>query len=211
MPLGESQRLTKWDRVMVASFGGLGAARPAVAVDRRPFAGYWEYLLDDAIFTSPPHPAFGGAALIGADGTLLGVGSLIVGDALTGERVLPGNMFVPIDRLKAVLGDLLTLGRSSEPARPWLGVYTEEVQGRLAVRRLAADGPALKAGIEVGDLILGVANQPVETMADFYRRVWDQGSAGAPVRLNVLKGTELSEVTIRSEDRYDWLRMNPSY
>ncbi len=209
--LGDSASLKTWDEVLVSSYGGPAATRPAITVSRRDFAGYWEYLLEDAIFTSPPHPLFGGAALLGPDGKLLGIGSLFVGDAMRGEEVLPGNMFVPVDRLKLIMGDLLTHGRSSAPPRPWLGVHTGEVEGRLVVRRLAEDGPAASAGMQVDDLIVGVGEEPVASMADFYRKVWSRGRPGDTIPITVLRGSELKQISIVSGDRYHWLRLNPSY
>ncbi len=206
MTLGDSSRLGKGDQLLVSSFGGRLAARPAVLVSRRDFAGYWEYLLEDAIFTAPPYPLFGGAALVDSAGELVGIGSLVVPDAYPGDEPLAGNMFVPVDRLKGVLGDLLTAGRS--PAlRPWLGVYLSEVDSLLIVQRLAADGPAAGAGVQPGDIILGVGGQPVASMADFYRKLWAVGAPGDKVPLTILKGAQMHEVSVTSRDRYDWLRL----
>lgn len=210
MKLGSSTDLEETSRVLVSSYGGAEATRPAIVVSRREFAGYWEYLLEDAIFTSPPYPNFGGAALIGPAGELLGIGSLVVGDAVLGERQVPGNMFVPIDNLKPILRDLLTLGRSSAPPRPWLGIYTEEIRGRLFVTRLAADGPAAQAGVEAGDIIVAIGGSAISSMADFYRKLWSRGEAGIEVTLTVLKAAELVNVKIHSSDRYRWLRLNPA-
>ncbi len=144
--LGDSGELAEQSAVLVASFEGRGKPTPAFVVSRRDFAGYWEYLLPDAIFTSPPHQSFGGAALLGADGRLLGVGSLFVGDAAGEDTTLPGNMFVPIDALKPIYGDLLKDGRAATPPRPRLGIYAEEHRGRLFVNRVAPEGPAAAAG-----------------------------------------------------------------
>lgn len=209
MRLGNSSGLVAGAHAVVASHGGANAARPAFVVDRREFAGYWEYLLEDAIFTSPPHPLYGGAALVGPEGELLGIGSLVVGDAFRGERIVPGNMFVPVDRLKAAIGDLLTHGHSVPP-RPWLGMYTEELEGRLLVRHLAEEGPAEAAGLRRGDLILGVDSQPVTSMADFYRRAWAKRSAGDIVPIDVLRGMGVERIEVRSSDRYRWLRLDPA-
>jgi len=177
MRLGDSSALAEGAQVLISSFGGPAATRPAVLVSRREFAGYWEYLLEDALFTSPPHPRFGGAAMVGRDGELLGIGSLVVSDALVGERTL------------------------------WLGIYTDDVQGRLLVRRVATEGPAARAGVETGDVIVGVAGEAVTSMADFYRKVWSQGTAGDPVPLTLLKGRDVEQITVTSGDRYDWLRL----
>ena len=177
-------------------------------VSRREFAGYWEYLLDNALFTSPPYPLFGGAALIDPEGELVGIGSLVVADAYPGEQPLPGNMFVPVNRLKTVLGDLLTAGRSTAVQRPWLGVYVSEVDGLVIVQRLAAEGPAAVAGVQAGDIILGVHGQPVTSLADFYRKLWAVGEPGDQVPLTVLKGAQMHEVNVTARDRYDWLRLD---
>ena len=208
---GDSDGLKERDPVMVASFGGREAAIGAFVVSRRTFAGYWEYLLENAIFTSPPHLSFGGAGLIGRDGKLYGVGSLIVPDAMRGAQTFPGNMFVPIDALKPILGEMLTLGRSGNPARPWIGVSSEEVRGRLFVTRVARDSPAQAAGVRVGDLVLGVGGKPIDNLADFYRAIWALGEAGVSVPLNVLQGTRTSDITVRSVDRFKFLKLNQSY
>jgi S1-C subfamily serine protease len=207
MQLGESIHLGRGDPLLVSGFGGPAAARPAVLVSRRAFAGYWEYLLENAIFTSPPYPQFGGAALVNAHGELVGIGSLVVADAYPGAQPLPGNMFVPVERLKTSLGDLLTSGRSMTAARPWLGLYLSEVDGLLMVRTLADEGPATAAGMQPGDVILGVADQPVASMADFYRKLWRTAGPGDKVALTVLKGARIHTVTITAGDRYNWLRL----
>ena len=191
----------------MSGFGGRQAARPAVLVSRRNFAGYWEYLLEDAIFTAPPYPLFGGAALVNEHGGLVGIGSLVVPDAYRGEQPLPGNVFLPVNRLKSVLGDLLTVGRSSAVSRPWLGLYLNEVDNLLIVQRLAVDGPAAGAGMQAGDIVLGVAGQPVISMEDFYRKLWAMGEPGDNIPLTVLKGAQIHEINITAGDRYKWLHL----
>ena len=209
MRLGRSSGLGEWEQVLISAYGGVEAARPAYTVSRRPFAGYWEYLLEDAIFTSPPYRLFGGAALVNTEGELLGIGSLVVRDAVQRERAVHGNLFVPIDALKAVLADLLALGRTSKPPRPWLGVFTEELNSGLMVRSLADGGPAQRAGVEPGDLIVGVGDEPVGSMADFYRKVWGHGNAGVTIALQVLRDARIERISVESGDRYDWLILDP--
>lgn len=209
--LGRSADLSEDREVLVAGASGTEPVIGAVVVSRREFAGYWEYLLPDAIFTSPPHREFGGAALIGRDGRLLGIGSLIVSDAAGPDTTLPGNMFVPIDALKPILSDLLAHGRATGPAQPWLGIYGEEHRGHLFVNRVAPDGPAAKAGLAENDVILGVKGEPVHGLADFYRKIRALGRAGTEVPLTVLKPDGMSEITVRSADRRDYLKLNPSY
>lgn len=206
---GSSAELEERSQVLVASSGD--SATPAYVVSRRDFAGYWEYLLPDAIFTSPPHAGFGGAALIGADGRLLGIGSLIVGDAAEIDHPMPGNMFVPIDALKPILEDLIANGRATTPPRPWLGLYTEEVRGRLFVNRVAPEGPAAAAGLAINDVIVAVEGATVRGQADFYRKIWALGESGVSVPLTVMTDEGLTEITITSGDRYDYLKLNPTY
>jgi S1-C subfamily serine protease len=208
LALGTSAEVKASDPVLVASAGGIAMMMPARVAAKREFAGYWEYLLDEAIFTSPPHPAWSGAALISGDGKLVGVGSLIVPDA-GGEKV-PGNMFVPIDRLGPILADLIANGRTSGPAKPWLGVTTVEVEGRLVVNSVSAEGPAEKAGLAHGDIILGVGGKPAKSMADFYRQVWTLGEAGVVVPLDVLKGSDRRSIEVKSMNRLDHLKIKSS-
>ena len=211
MLLGESSKLKMRDEVLVASHGGPGSVQGAFVAARRDFAGSWEYLLENAIYTTPPHPSFGGAALIGRRGRLLGIGSLFLQNVMPAHNPIPGNMFIPIDQLKPILADLIAQGRSSKPSRPWLGMYTQELGGRIMVLRLTPNGPAHQAGIRRGDMIVGVAGEGVENLADFYRKVWSKGRAGVMVSLNVLQGNRIRKISIRSSDRYKYLRMKPRF
>jgi S1-C subfamily serine protease len=194
--------------VLIVGFDGVA---PAFVVSRRPFAGYWEYLLDEAIYTAPATVNWQGAALINKEGKLLGVGSLVVGDAMGARTQLPGNLFVPIDLLKPILGDLIAQGKSANKPRPWLGVNTQDLQGKLIVTRVSPDSPAERAGLASGDIIVGVRGETIQNQADFYRRLWATGDAGAEVVLDVLKGTEIKKLGVRSIDRDSYLRPRPVY
>ena len=206
LPLGDSGKTVEREPVMIVNHEGAGEVTLAYIVSRRPFTANWEYMLDYAIFTAPPSLNWSGAALIGKDGRLLGIGSLVVRDATGGDGPLPGNMFVPIDALKPILADLARTGRRAGPARPWLGVAADEMQGRLVVTRVSPDGPADNAGIKSGDIILGVGGEGVRTQAEFYRRVWDRGAAGTEIPLRVLQGIDIKELRIRSIDRVEYFR-----
>ena len=207
---GNSTKISEQDPVLIASSGDDGAAF-AWIVSKRMFAGSWEYLLDQALYTSPPMMNWSGAALIDRDGKLLGIGSLIVRDATDGNPKLPGNVFVPIDVLKPILADMIKTGHRAGPARPWLGVAAEEVQGRLLVARVSPEGPADRAGIQAGDIILGVGRDGVHTQADFYKRVWSRGKAGDEIPLKVLQGLDVKEVKVRSIDRTEYFRPKTMY
>jgi S1-C subfamily serine protease len=203
--LGDSSRTAERDPVMIASAGGAGAAF-AWIVSKRRFTGNWEYQLDSALYTSPPAPNWSGAALIDREGKLLGIGSLIVREATADEPKLPGNVFVPIDLLKPILADLVREGHRAGPARPWLGVAADEIQGHLLVTRVSPDGPADRAGVRVGDIIVGVGPNAVRTQAEFYDRVWERRRAGDEVPLKVLKGVDVKEISVRSIDRVEYFR-----
>lgn len=209
MPLGRAADLKERDPVLVASFGG--AILPAHVAAKREFAGEWEYLLDEAVFTSPPHPAWSGAALIARDGKLAGVGSLIVGDVTGKGEGTPGNMFVPAERLPPILADLLADGRPSGPGRPWLGVSSNDVEGKLTVSRVVPGSPAEKAGLRRGSVIVGVDGTKISGLPDFYRKLWARGAAGAKVTLEVLQNDQPRRVEIESVNRLDHLKLKSSF
>lgn len=211
LPLGDSRALAEREPVMAASYGGGDGVSLVYVVSRRPFSGSWEYLLDSAIFTYPPVMNWSGASLISAKGELLGLGSLIVGDSAGAGTQSPGNMFVPVDLLQPILEDLIARGRRAGPVRPWLGVNTEEMRGRLFVTRVSPEGPADKAGLKSGDLLVGVGGEEVSSLADFYHKVWARGAAGVEVPLRVLQGVQVKELTVRSIDRIEYFRTKTSY
>ena len=209
--LGRSAEPDERGMAIAASALGARASSITTVISRRSFSGGWEYLLDRAIYTSPPIKGFGGAGLFGADGRLVGIGSLIIGDAAGRGDGIPGNMFVPIDLLKPILGDLLAYGRSTVPARPWLGFYPVETGDVLSVGRVAPESPAEAAGMRRGDIVLGVGEKPVRDMEAFYRAVWAMGEAGIEVPLKVLRGDKVSDLKLKSRDRMDWLKLRPSF
>lgn len=211
IPFGKSKDLKPRDPVLIASFGGPDMAAPAFVVAKRPFAGNWEYMLDEAIFTAPPHPAWSGAALLSRSGKLVGVGSLVVSDAEGDSTRFPGNMFVPIDLLPPILGDLIVDGRISTPGHPWLGVTADEVRGRLVVSRLASGGPAEKAGLQSGDVIIAVNGGKTTSLIDFYQKVWAQGPAGTTVRLDVIQEGDVRHLNVKSVNRLDYLKLKTSF
>lgn len=208
--LGKSGDLKENEPVLAASFGGIDGVAPALVAVRREFAGSWEYLIPNAIFTTPPHNDWSGAALIDKDGKLVGVGSLITAD-ITGKGVnAPGNMYVPIDLLTPVLADLITNTTVQGKQRPWIGLTTEEVRGRLFVSRVTPGAPAEKAGLKKGDIVVGVAGERATGLADFYRKMWKLGEAGVTVPLDVLSDEGVKRVEVKSIDRSKFLRLKPT-
>ena len=206
MELGTELRVGAGDRAIMAAEGGRRHAIAARVVARQEFAGYWEYVLDRAIFTAPAHPFWGGAALIGADGRLIGIGSLHVQHANGRELRRDVNMVVPIELLPPILDDMLTFGRPNRPARPWLGLYAAEVEDAIVVAGLAERGPAGKAGLRPGDRILAVRDDPVASLAGFWRKVWAGGPAGSEVVLQVVRDNETLTVRVLSADRTRFLK-----
>ncbi len=206
LAFGDSKRLSVGDQAIFAASGGRRHAIETRVVGREEFAGYWEYLLDEAVFTAPAHPFWGGGALIGTDGRLLGLGSLILqrGDE-RGHR-LDMNMVVPIDLLTTVIDEMVTYGRVNRPVRPWLGLYVTENEESLVVGGLADGGPAEQAGVHAGDRILAVRDEEVSDLAALWRRVWATGPAGAPIALHLGRDDTELEITIPSADRASFLK-----
>ncbi len=205
LELGDSEGLRIGAPVILAAAGGRGNAVSAKLVARQPFAGYWEYLLEDALFTAPAHPSWGGAGLIGPDGKLLGIGSLILQQGEEGRR-LDLNMVVPVHRLSPILNDLLSYGRVNRPARPWLGLYATEDEEGVAVASLAPGGPAENSGVRSGDRVLAVEGVAVTDLAELWRAVWGAGDAGATVRLKLGRARGSRDVTVVSGDRTNFLK-----
>jgi S1-C subfamily serine protease len=202
---GSSSTLAVGDRVVIVGHGGARHSLEARLIARRDFAGYWEYLLDEALFTAPPHPQWGGTALVGEDGLLLGIGSLFVEESMSQER-FDANMFVPIDMLAPVLAEMIELGHPQRAPRPWLGIYTAEQSDHVIVAGLTRDGPAHRAGLQLGDVIAEVAGQRVPSLPQFLRSVWSSGVAGAAIPLTLTRGRELLHITVQSGSREDFLK-----
>jgi S1-C subfamily serine protease len=207
--LGKSASVKAGDGVLVAGYGGTDSVITAHVISRKEFAGYWEYLLDDAIFTAPAYANFGGAALINPDGELLGIGSLFTQVLIPGLGSVPSNVFVPIDLLGPILSDMKEIGRSRKPPRPWLGINSEEAHGRVFITKVTSGGPAERGGLQTGDLILKVGGKAVNGLSDFYRKLWELGSAGVEVPFSILRGLEIREISVRSGDRYEFMMLKP--
>jgi len=206
LEFGQSAAASVGERVVVAGAGGRQHSVAARIVAKQEFAGYWEYVLDEAIFTAPAHPNWGGTALIGPGGDLLGIGSLQLQHAVEKGGAQNINMIVPIDLLKPILDDLLKCGRRNAPARPWLGFYATEIEDRLVVVGLADRGPAKRADLRTGDVVLSVAGAEVSALAGMFRRIWAQGQAGVDVPMTVYRDGETIELRVKSGERDRFLK-----
>ena len=205
LTLGASKAAEIGERVVIGGAGGRTRSVAGRIAARQEFAGYWEYVLDEAIFTYPAHPNWGGTGLINSAGELIGIGSLQVERAREGENEHL-NMVVPIDYLKPVLDDLRKFGRANRPARPWLGLYSTEIEDKIVVVGVAPKGPAARAELKTGDVVLSVKGESVTTLAAFYRKVWALGTAGAEVPLTLYREGVTFEVRVNSSDRAKFLK-----
>ena len=205
LPIGNAAAVEVGERVVVGGAGGRTRSLAGRLIARQEFAGYWEYALDHALFTTPAHPNWGGTALIGSDGKLIGIGSLQL------ERERDGknehlNMSVPIDLLSPVLDDLRKFGRVERPVRPWLGLYSTEIEDRIVIVGIAPKGPAARAELKTGDVILSVKGEHVSTLGGLYRRVWALGQAGVEVPLTLYRDGVTFDVRVNSSDRMKFLK-----
>jgi S1-C subfamily serine protease len=206
--VGDSSKLAEREPVLIVGFDGVA---PAYVVSRRRFVGYWEYLLEDAIYTAPATVNWQGAALLDREQRLVGIGSLSVPDSVGPGSAVPGHLFVPIERLKPVLADLVARGRPAGPPRPWLGVSTHDVEGNVIVTRVAAGSPADLAPLRIGDVIVALGGQTIRGQADFYTRLWGSGAAGGEIVIDVLRDGRIQRVTVKSIDRDRYYRARPTY
>jgi len=205
LPIGSSQAAQAGERVVVGGAGGTTRSLAGRIAAKQEFAGYWEYLLEEAIFTYPAHPNWGGTALIAADGSLIGIGSLQLERAREGKNEFL-NMIVPIDLLSPILDDLRRFGRVNKPVRPWLGIYSTEVEDKVVAVGIAPKGPAARAELKTGDVILAVDGDKIATLAELYRKVWSLGTAGVEVPLTLYRDGVTFDVCVNSSDRAKFLK-----
>jgi len=202
LPLGNSGGVRVGESVVIGGAGGRRHSLSARVVARQEYAGYWEYLIEDALFTAPAHPNWGGTAMIGAGGELLGIGSLQLQQATERKGVDEHlNMIVPIDLLKPILDDLLTMGRPNHPPRPWLGLYASEAEEHVVIVGMAQRGPAQRANLRTGDIVLAVNGNEVSSLGELFRAIWATGSAGVEVPMTVSREGDVFDVRVASIDR----------
>jgi S1-C subfamily serine protease len=202
--IGDSDHMPIGTEAIIAAAGGRRHAIKTKVVGRQEFAGYWEYLIDNAIFAAPAHPFWSGSPMISREGKLVGTGSLILqqGD---GKKRTDMNMVVPISLLRPVLENLLTTGRGSAP-RPWLGMYVMDGENGLVVGGVSETGPAAQAGLQQGDRIVSIDDEEITELAALWRRVWSSGPPGTQLVLRVQREGEAVALHVTSADRTSFLR-----
>jgi S1-C subfamily serine protease len=206
MDLGRADALNVGDSVSVMSSGGRAQVIEARVVAKQEFAGRWEYVIDNAIFTSPPHESWSGAALVDSHGQLCGLGSLVIQGFEVRGATATVNMFVPIELIAPIVDEVVAHGRRLSPPRPWLGMLVHDDQHDLTVVGVYRNCPADKAGLRPGDVIVGIDAEPVNGLANMFRRMWSLGSAGVDVPLDVLRNAERMQLKVRSGDRAGFQR-----
>ncbi len=205
LTIGSSKAVEVGERVVIGGAGGRTRSLAGRIAAKQEFAGYWEYVLDEAIFTYPAHPNWGGTALIAASGQLAGIGSLQLERAREGKNEHL-NMVVPIDLLKPILDDMRKFGRVNRPVRPWLGLYSTEIEDKVVVVGIAPKGPASRAEIKTGDVVVAVKGERVSTLGGLYRKVWALGQAGVEVPLTLYRDGVTFDMRVNSSDRAKFLK-----
>jgi S1-C subfamily serine protease len=208
-PLGDSSAVPVGERIVFAGAGGRAGAVAGRLVARQEFTGYWEYLLEEALYTAPPHPRWGGGAVLGPKGELIGIGSIQLGHDPGDGKVRVLNMSVPTDLLAPILQDMLTTGRANRPPRPWLGLSASSDDGQVVLVGVTENGPAARAGLREGDIVLAVGTAPLTDLASFFRAVWALGQAGVDVPLLLEREGDRFEVSVTSGDRQRFLKAAP--
>ena len=97
-------------------------------------------------------------------------------------------------------------GRSARKPRAWLGLYGTEVGALLVVAGLAPNGPADRAGVKVGDVIVEVAGDKPFALVDLWRRIWRIGAPGVEVPIKLFRKDRAVDVRLVSADRNDFLK-----
>ncbi|MEK9653718.1 MAG: S1C family serine protease [Betaproteobacteria bacterium] len=204
VPIEQHCSPQKNEEAYIVSFGGKKHSLTTKISDIREFTGYWEYVLDEGIYTSPPHPQWGGAGLFNNMGNLVGIGSLLLQEGF--ERQQQGNLVVPTSILLPILDEMVKYGRSPDKPRPWLGMYTVDSEQKFFVSSLAPSGPAALAGIKEGDQILEIQGQKVNSLANLFRSIWKQGEAGVKISITVSRSGDVLRMEVTSADRNDFLK-----
>ena len=205
IPVGSAKNLSVGEDLLVVGHGGRKRTLRANMVSKHCFTGYWEYFLEEAIFTSPVHPQWGGAGIVNGRGELVAIGSLLT-EEITAEGAMQTNMAVPIDLVFPLLENLKNGLPPREHTRPWLGIYATDNNGQTVVVGLAKNGPAETALIQPKDVVLEVEGESVNSLADFLKKVWAIGTAGSNISLKILRNDKTLNLLVKSADRNDFLK-----
>ena len=210
LQLGNSDNINSEQDLLILPSPNRGAGSIVRSVSRRPFTGWWEYFVDSPIYTTPPNGLWAGAPILNGNGEILGIGSLFVSEAVPGIPS-PGNMSVPINLLKPILGDLISSGRRKNKIQPFLGISSDDSNDQIIVTRVNKGGPAFQAGIKPQDIIVTINGSQISDLKSFYEKVWESGEAGVTIELSVLRSGSLMNFKIKTVDRLDYFLKPQSF
>ena len=118
-----------------------------------------------------------------------------------GGHIQTINMSVPIELLPPILDRLWRGGGPRQAPRPWLGVYAHDSEGEVVVMDVSTGGPADRAEVRGGDVVLAVGGRKVASLAEFYTRLWALGPAGVTAPLRLRREGDEFEVMVKTSDR----------
>lgn len=199
--LGVADAVTRGTPVFLLTHDGDGVRKGAAGhvSSTGPFEAFWEYLLERALTTTAVNPGLAGGPLFDGSGALVGVVSL--GLAAAGRF----SLAIPID-LYAARREALEDGRPGADAqRAWAGIYPQGSSGSVVLSGVVPGGPAERAGLVPGDLILSVDGARVSSLTELYRAVWRR-SAGETLSFRILRDDALRVVEVAAGDRYAFYR-----
>jgi S1-C subfamily serine protease len=203
LQLGNSDNIKTEQDLLILPSSNRGAGSIVRSVSRRPFTGWWEYFVENPIYTTPPNGLWAGAPLLNKNGEILGIGSLFVSESVPGVSS-PGNMSVPINLLKPILEDLISNGRRKSKIQPYLGISSDDSNDQIIVTRISDGGPAFRAGIRPQDIIVTINGSQVSNLKSFYEKVWKSGEAGVTIELGILRRGEIMNFKLKTVDRLDY-------
>jgi len=203
LKLGDSDNIDSEQDLLILPSPNRGAGSIVRSVSRRPFTGWWEYFVENPIYTTPSNGLWAGAPILNNNGEILGIGSLFVSESVPGI-FSPGNMSVPINLLKPILEDLISSGRRKSKIQPYLGISSDDSNNQIIVTRISDGGPAFQAGIRPQDIIVTINGSQVSDLKSFYQKLWKSGEAGITIELSVLRRGTIMNFSVKTVDRLDY-------
>ena len=203
LQLGNSDNINSEQDLLILPSPNRGAGSIVRSVSRRPFTGWWEYFVENPIYTTPANGLWAGAPILTENGEIVGIGSLFVSESVPGVPS-PGNMSVPINLLKPILEDLISSGRRKSKVQPYLGISSDDSNDQVIVTRVSDAGPAFQAGIKPQDVIMAINGSQVSNLKSFYQKLWKSGEAGITIELSVLRKGTIMNFKVKTVDRLDY-------
>ena len=163
-----------------------------------PFEAFWEYMLDEAIMTTAMNPGLAGGPLLDDRARVLGVVSLGLAAVGRYSLAIPAPLFA---RRRALLESPNPMPAAERHA--WIGFYTQASDETVAVTGVVSGGPAEKAGLERGDVVLSVDGETVTNLRELYDALWRKGP-GEVVGMQILREESIQVIEVVAGDRYEF-------